>query len=62
MQFIKYFDAWEELVELAQADPDPEEHRQRMEWVEKRRDKILSMWRTVMTQAFPQTKSFDGCK
>jgi hypothetical protein len=58
MPFIKYFDSWEELVELAQSVPDPEEHRQKVAWLGERRGNILSLWRQLMKQAFPYTDAF----
>ncbi len=55
MPFVKYFDSWEELVELVQSALDPEAHRQKVAWLGERRGKILSMWRQLMKQTFPQT-------
>jgi hypothetical protein len=58
MPFVKYFDSWEELVELAKSAPDPEEHRQKVAWLGERRRNILSLWRQLMNQTFPQADAF----
>ena len=58
MPFVKYFDSWEDLVEITTSDPDPEEHCKRMAWLVERRGKILSKWRQSMSSIFPQAESF----
>ena len=53
---ITYFDSWEELTELSQADRDPEQHRQHSEWLLERTDKILATWRQLIEEKFPALK------
>jgi len=58
MPFVKYFDSWEELAQLAQESPTADEHAEKVAFLAARREKILSLWRSLINEAFPRAAAF----
>ena len=47
---------WRLLIEtlLSSQDPDEQEHRQHLEWIKTRNDKVYAKWRELLQDKFPQ--------
>jgi len=51
---IRYFDSWEEMLEMAQQEPADEERYDMAQQVASRNEKIMHMWRGLLEPKFPQ--------
>ncbi len=51
---IRYFDSWEELIEMAQQEPADEQRYDMAQHIASRNDKIMNMWRELLEPQFPQ--------
>ena len=51
---IRYFDSWEELIEMAQQEPVDEQRHDLTRQIASRNEKIMQMWRELLEPKFPQ--------
>ena len=51
---IRYFDSWEELIEMAQKEPEESERLNNARRIAARNEKIMQMWRELLEPKFPQ--------
>ena len=51
---IRYFDSWEELIEMAQEEPVDSERHENAQQIASRNEKIMQMWRGLLEPTFPQ--------
>lgn len=56
MPGIKYFDSWEEMIEMSQQVMDEEEHTAHMESIQRRNDEVYGIWRQLLEDKFPKLK------
>jgi len=53
MPGVRFFDSWEELLEKLGERPDVEQSRQHLASLERRRERILKLWRQAIEEKFP---------